>query len=98
MPTLNKQQHNNTALHYHLTFREQQHIIEELVRLGCRLQQRHQHCGLAQVHKVTNAAYDLEGVAAVQAGADLQGRAVPCKHRSRTSCEECNTNYLCQKA
>ncbi len=53
------------------TFRQEQDIIKEVVDLGCRLQQRHEHGALPQVHKVSHALHNLEGGAAVQAGADF---------------------------
>ena len=39
--------------------------------LGRRLQQSHQGSGRAQLHQVTEAAHDLEGGAAIQAGGDF---------------------------
>ncbi len=53
------------------TFRHEQDVNEEVVGLGCGLQQGNKHGGLAQVAEVAQGASYLEGGAAVQACADF---------------------------
>ncbi len=53
------------------TFRQEHDVIEKVVGLGGGLQQCHKHGGGPQVAELPQGASDLEGGAAVQAGANL---------------------------
>ncbi len=53
------------------TFRQEHDVIEEVVGLWGGLQQGHKHGGGPQVAELPQGSSDLEGGAAVQAGADL---------------------------
>ena len=53
------------------TFRQEHDVIKQVVGLWGGLQQGHKHGGSPQVAELPQGASDLEGGAAVQAGADL---------------------------
>lgn len=53
------------------TFRQQKDVIKQVVHLWGRLQQADDNGCIAQMCKISQALDDLEGGAAVQAGADF---------------------------
>ena len=63
--------------------------------LGCWLQQGHKGCGRAQLHQVPQAAHDLEGGAAVQAGGDLVLQITMQASKDNSSRMVCSASRNC---